>query len=219
MDKAPVRAQRFLAVTANPHATDAAHAILVRGGSAVDAAIAAQLVLGLVEPQSSGIGGGAFMLVHDARRSRLHAYDGREIAPAAASAGRFLKPDGTPLAFREAVATGIAVGVPGLVRMLGLAHAKHGRLAWAELFAPAIALAEGGFRVSPRLAMLIAADRQLNRAYDRALRAGVPASELAADQDQWMASREDAALRSPRALARLYDQRIAELNAWADEGR
>ena len=160
-DKAPVRAQRFLAVTANPHATDAAHAILVRGGSAVDAAIAAQLVLGLVEPQSSGIGGGAFMLVHDARRSRLHAYDGRETAPAAASAGRFLKPDGTPMAFRVAVATGIAVGVPGLVRMLGLAHAKHGRLAWAELFAPAIALAEGGFRVSPRLATLIAVDRQL----------------------------------------------------------
>ena len=160
-DKAPVRAQRFLAVTANPHATDAAHAILVRGGSAVDAAIAAQLVLGLVEPQSSGIGGGAFMLVHDARRSRLRAYDGRETAPAAASAGRFLKPDGTPMAFRVAVATGIAVGVPGLVRMLGLAHAKHGRLAWAELFAPAIALAEGGFRVSPRLATLIAVDRQL----------------------------------------------------------
>ena len=160
-DKAPVRAQRFMAVTANPHATDAAQAILARGGSAVDAAIAAQLVLGLVEPQSSGIGGGAFMLVHDARRSRLHAYDGRETAPAAASAGRFLKPDGTPMAFRDAVATGIAVGVPGLVRMLGLAHAKHGRLAWAELFAPAIALAEGGFRVSPRLATLIAVDRQL----------------------------------------------------------
>jgi hypothetical protein len=101
-----------------------------------------------------------FMLVH-ARRARLHAYDGRETAPAAATADRFLKPDGTPMAFREAVATGLAVGVPGVVRMLGLAHAKHGRLAWAELFAPAIALAEGGFRVSPRLAMLIAADRQL----------------------------------------------------------
>jgi len=160
-DKAPVRAQRFMAVTANPHATDAAYAILARGGSAVDAAIAAQLVLGLVEPQSSGIGGGTFMLVHDARRSRLHAYDGRETAPAAATAHRFLNPDGTPMAFRDAVATGLAVGVPGTMRVLELAHGRHGRLGWAELFAPAIALAEDGFRVSPRLAMLIAGDRRL----------------------------------------------------------
>jgi gamma-glutamyltranspeptidase/glutathione hydrolase len=160
-DRPPVHAQRFLAVTANPHATDAAYAILKRGGSAVDAAIAAQLVLGLVEPQSSGIGGGAFMLVHDARRSRLTAYDGRETAPAAATPDRFLNPDGTPMAFRDAVATGLAVGVPGVLRMLELAHRRHGRLAWAELFAPAIALAEGGFRVSPRLAALIASDAHL----------------------------------------------------------
>ena len=160
-DRPPVHAQRFLAVTANPHATDAAYAILKRGGSAVDAAIAAQLVLGLVEPQSSGIGGGAFMLVHDARRSRLTAYDGRETAPAAATPDRFLNPDGTPMAFRDAVATGLAVGVPGVLRLLELAHRRHGRLAWAELFAPAIALAEGGFRVSPRLAALIASDAHL----------------------------------------------------------
>ncbi len=160
-DRPPVHAQRFLAVTASPHATDAAYAILKRGGSAVDAAIAAQLVLGLVEPQSSGIGGGAFMLVHDARRSRLTAYDGRETAPAAATPDRFLNPDGTPMAFRDAVATGLAVGVPGVLRMLELAHRRHGRLAWAELFAPAIALAEGGFRVSPRLAALIASDAHL----------------------------------------------------------
>ena len=160
-DLPPVRAQRFIAVTANPHATDAAYAILKRGGSAVDAAIAAQLVLGLVEPQSSGIGGGAFMLVHDARHARLTAYDGRETAPAAATPERFLNPDGTPMAFRDAVATGLAVGVPGVLRMLELAHRRHGRLAWAELFAPAIALAEGGFRVSPRLASLIASDAHL----------------------------------------------------------
>jgi len=160
-DLPPVRAQRFIAVTANPHATDAAYAILKRDGSAVDAAIAAQLVLGLVEPQSSGIGGGAFMLVHDARHARLTAYDGRETAPAAATPERFLNPDGTPMAFRDAVATGLAVGVPGVLRMLELAHRRHGRLAWAELFAPAIALAEGGFRVSPRLASLIASDAHL----------------------------------------------------------
>ena len=161
--KPPVHARRFIAVTANPHATDAAHAILARGGSAVDAAIAAQLVLGLVEPQSSGIGGGAFMLVHDARASRLHAYDGRETAPAAAAPERFLGPDGRPMPFRDVVATGLAVGVPGTMRLLELAHRRHGRLAWSELFAPAIALAEAGFRVSPRLATLIAADTHLAR--------------------------------------------------------
>ena len=144
LEKPAVHARRFLAATANPHATDAAYAMLARGGSAVDAAVAAQFVLGLVEPQSSGIGGGAFMLVHDARRSRLRAYDGRETAPASATPGRFLGPDGTPTAFRDA-----------------LAHARHGKLPWAELFAPAIALARDGFRVSPRLAALLAADRQL----------------------------------------------------------
>ena len=161
VERLPVAAHRFIAVTANPHATDAAYAILKRGGSAVDAAIAAQLVLGLVEPQSSGIGGGAFMLVHDARRSRLVAYDGRETTPAAATPGRFLNADGTPMTFPDAVASGLSVGVPGVLRMLELAHRRHGRLAWAELFAPAIALADGGFRVSPRLAALIAADRHL----------------------------------------------------------
>jgi len=160
-DKAPVRASRFIAATANPHATDAAYAILARGGSAVDAAIAAQLVLGLVEPQSSGVGGGAFMLVHDARDGRLRAYDGRETAPAAATSTRFLEADGTPAHFGDVVATGLSVGVPGVMRMLGLAHRRHGRLPWASLFDPAIALAEAGFAVSPRLAQLIAADRHL----------------------------------------------------------
>lgn len=100
-------------------------------------------------------------VVHDARRSRLIAYDGRETAPATATPDRFRKPDGAPMAFRDAVATGLAVGVPGAIRMLELAHRRHGRLAWSELFAPAITLADDGFRVSPRLAMLIAADRRL----------------------------------------------------------
>jgi len=159
--KPPVHAQHFMAATANPHATDAAYAMLARGGSAVDAAIAAQLVLGLVEPQSSGLGGGAFMLVHDPRTGRLHAYDGRETAPAAATPARFLTAGGSPATFDDVVATGISVGVPGLARLLELAHRKHGRLPWASLFAPAIALAENGFVVSPRLAKLVAADRHL----------------------------------------------------------
>ena len=161
IDKRAVVAQRFLAATANPHATDAAYAMLARGGSAVDAAIAAQLVLGLVEPQSSGLGGGAFLLVHDARKRKLSAYDGRETAPAGARPERFLRADGTPLPFREAVASGLAVGVPGTMRVLELAHGRHGRLAWADLFAPAIALADAGFTVSPRLATLVAADTSL----------------------------------------------------------
>jgi len=161
IDKRAVVAQRFLAATANRHATDAAYAMLARGGSAVDAAIAAQLVLGLVEPQSSGLGGGAFLLVHDARKRKLAAYDGRETAPAGARPERFLRADGTPLPFREAVASGLAVGVPGTMRVLELAHGRHGRLAWSELFAPAIALADAGFAVSPRLATLIAADTSL----------------------------------------------------------
>src|SRR5436190_18736123 len=162
-DKKPVAARRFLAATANPHATDAAYAVLVRGGSAVDAAIAAQLVLGLTEPQSSGLGGGAFVLVNSGRTHKLHAYDGRETAPAAAKPERFLDASGTPRAFRDVVATGPAVGVPGTLRVLELAHAKHGKLPWSVLFGPAIALAEGGFDVSPRLAAAIAGDASLAR--------------------------------------------------------
>jgi len=120
-------------------------------------------VLGLVEPQSSGIGGGSVLLVHAARPPALRAYDGRETAPAAATPERFLDASGAPRAFRDVVATGPAVGVPGTLRALELAHAKHGKLAWAELFAPAIALADAGFAVSPRLAGAIAADPFLAR--------------------------------------------------------
>ena len=158
-DRAPVRAQHWMVAAANPLAVEAASAMLAKGGSAVDAAIAAQLVLGLVEPQSSGLGGGAFMLVHDARTGALTAYDGRETAPAAARPDRFLGPGGTPLAFHQAVVGGLSVGVPGVPRLLALAHRQHGKLRWAELFAPAIALAERGFAVSPRLHTLIASER------------------------------------------------------------
>lgn len=148
-----------MVAAANPLATDAGYRILRRGGSAVDAAIAVQMVLNLVEPQSSGIGGGAFMLVHDARRGALVAYDGRETAPAAAKADRFLDAAGKPLRFFDAVVGGRSVGVPGTLRMLELAHRRHGRLPWAALFDPAIRLAEQGFAVSPRLSGAIATER------------------------------------------------------------
>jgi gamma-glutamyltranspeptidase/glutathione hydrolase len=162
-----VTARHAMVATANPHATQAGLQMLERGGSAVDAAIAAQLVLGLVEPQSSGLGGGAFMLVHDAGRKRLLAYDGRETAPATARSDRFLK-DGKPLEFHQAVVGGRAVGVPGVVRLLEVAHRKHGRLRWPQLFAPAIALAEQGFEVSPRLHTLIGLDQYLTQPRARA---------------------------------------------------
>lgn len=150
-------------IAANPLAADAGMNVLRRGGSAVDAAIAAQLVLGLVEPQSSGIGGGGFMLVHDAKRSKLIAYDGRETAPAAANPDRFLDRDGKPLQFLNAVVGGRSVGVPGTVALLEAAHKQHGRLPWRVLFEPAITLADQGFIVSPRLVAMLAAQGDFGR--------------------------------------------------------
>ncbi len=162
--KAAVTSRHFMIAAANPLAVEAGYAILRRGGSAVDAAIAAQLVLGLTEPQSSGLGGGAFLLAHDARTRRLVAYDGRESAPAAARPDRFLDAAGRPLPFDDAVIGGRSVGVPGTVRLLEAAHRAHGRLPWRTLFAPAIALAERGFAVSPRLHALLARETQLSPA-------------------------------------------------------
>ena len=144
--------------TANPHASQAGLEVLRAGGSALDAAIAAQFVLNLTEPQSSGIGGGAFVMHWDEVARRAAAYDGRESAPAAARADRFLAADGKPMPFGEAIRSGRSVGVPGLLRVLQFAHAKHGRLRWATLFEPAIRLAEAGFPVSARLHALIKSD-------------------------------------------------------------
>ena len=156
-------ARQQLAVTANPHASQAALAILREGGSAVDAAIAAQMVLNVVEPQSSGIGGGGFLLAYDAAHRRIDAYDGRETAPAALRPDVFLDDQGQSRPFREMVASGRSVGVPGVVAMLAQAHREHGKLPWRRLFAPAIALAEAGFAVSPRLAQLLARDPDLRQ--------------------------------------------------------
>ncbi|MEZ5739211.1 MAG: gamma-glutamyltransferase [Burkholderiaceae bacterium] len=158
--KALVRGREAMVVTAHPLASRAADRLLAAGGSAVDAAIAAQLVLTLVEPQSSGIGGGGFMLVHQADSQRLRVFDGRETAPAAARPDQFLQPDGKPMKFFDAVDSGLSVGVPGLLRMLDLAHRGAGRLPWPQLFEPAIELAENGFAVSDRLHESIQAARR-----------------------------------------------------------
>lgn len=156
-----VRAREFLAVTAHPLASEAAYSVLEAGGSAVDAAIAAQAVLALVEPQSSGVGGGGFLLHHDPLTGQVHAYDGRETAPAGARPDRFVNAAGQPLGFVAAVVGGRSVGVPGLIRMLELAHRDHGALPWKPLFDAAIQHAQEGFAVSPRLHTLLARDRWL----------------------------------------------------------
>lgn len=155
-----VKARQWMVASANPLATEVGTWALRQGGSAVDAAVAMQLVLALVEPQSSGLGGGAFLLTFDAASRRVRSFDGRETAPLAANDERFLA-GGKPLAFADAVNSGLSVGTPGLLRMLELAHQRHGRLPWSRLFEPAIRLAEEGFPVSPRLHAQIAGNRDL----------------------------------------------------------
>lgn len=153
-------AQRFMAAAANPLAATAGRDILRAGGSATDAAIAIQLVLNLVEPQSSGIGGGAFFVHWDEAARKVTTLDGRETAPAAATPERFMK-DGKPMPFREAVVGGRSVGVPGTLKLLEEAHRRWGRLPWADVVAPALKLAEEGFAISPRLNGLLAGERDL----------------------------------------------------------
>jgi len=157
-------ASRHMAAAANPLAAEAGREMLRRGGSAIDAAIAMQAVLTLVEPQSSGIGGGALIMLWDGKNVRT--YDGRETAPAGATERLFLQADGTPMPFTRAQIGGRSVGTPGVLRALELAHKKHGRLPWAQLFEPAIKLAEQGFAISPRLHQLIASDSSLRSSPD-----------------------------------------------------
>ena len=148
------RGAKSMIATANPMASRAGADILAQGGSAVDAAIAASLVLGLVEPQSSGIGGGGFMLHYDGKTHKIATYDGRETAPANTTPNHFMGTDGKPIGFIAAISTGRVVGTPGQVALLYHAHKIHGVLAWAKLFEPAIKLAEDGFPVPPRLGTL-----------------------------------------------------------------
>ena len=159
--KSAVHARSYMVVTANPLASRAGCEVLEAGGSAVDAAIAAQLVLGLVEPQASGIGGGAFLLHYDAASHVVQAYDGRETAPAGASEDYLRTIDASSESPPQpsARASGRSIGTPGVLRMLALAYGDHGRRAWPELFAPATNLARDGFAISGRLALAIAQER------------------------------------------------------------
>jgi gamma-glutamyltranspeptidase/glutathione hydrolase len=145
---------RPMIAAANPVAVDAGLKVLREGGSAVDAAVAVQAVLGLVEPQSSGLGGGSFMVFYDAKTKQVTAYDGREVAPAAATPDWFVRPDGTPMNFPEAVRSGRSTGVPGAIAMLALAQKEHGKKPWSSLFGDAERLAENGFVVNARLAAM-----------------------------------------------------------------
>lgn len=160
------RGQHFAVAAANPLAAEAGYRMLEAGGSAIDAAVAVQMVLTLVEPQSSGIGGGTFILHWDGRR--VDAFDGRETAPAQADERLFVQSDGKPMPFMRAVVGGRSVGVPGTLRALELAHQRHGKLPWARLFEPAIALAQRGFAISPRLHRLFDVDRALRQQPDAA---------------------------------------------------
>lgn len=155
-----VTTKRFMTASANPHATEAGDRIQRMGGNAVDAAIATQLMLSLTEPQSSGIGGGAFIVYYDAKSGTLKTYDGRETAPASTDQNRFMQ-GSRAMRLGDAINSGLSVGTPGTLRLLELVHKQHGKLPWEQLFQPAIELAEKGFPVSPRLAQLIAKNKEL----------------------------------------------------------
>ena len=156
----PVVASNWMVAAANPHAVKAGADVLAKGGSAADALVAVQVMLGLVEPQSSGLGGGAFLVWYDAATGNITTLDGRETAPLAATPRRFQDENGEPLKFFDAVVGGRSVGVPGTPALLDLVHQRWGKVAFEELTAPAIALAESGFPVSPRLAGLIDRDQE-----------------------------------------------------------
>jgi gamma-glutamyltranspeptidase / glutathione hydrolase len=154
-----VHDHRDMVAAANPLAAAAGREMLRHGGTAVDAAIATQMVLNLVEPESSGIGGGAFLVLYSAKEHRVTTFDGRETAPAAAKGDRFIGPDGKPMNYFQALVGGRSVGVPGVLRMLEMAHKRYGKLPWATLFAPAIKLARDGFPISDKLYGELARDK------------------------------------------------------------
>lgn len=153
-----VKAGSYIAVTAHPEATKAAYEVLKQGGNAIDAMVTAQTVLGLVEPQSSGLGGGAFLVYYNAKSKKLTTFDGRETAPFKAPNNLFMSDDQQPLGFFEAVVGGRSVGTPGTVKLLWETHLKYGKLKWQTLLSPAISMANNGFEVSPRMATAIKND-------------------------------------------------------------
>lgn len=158
--RTPPALREAMVAAADPLAVAAGAQILEQGGSALDAAIATVLVLGLVEPESAGVGGGGFLLHYRASDATVDAYEGREWAPAGATPELFLQPDGEPLSFAEAQASGRSIGTPALIPMLALAHQAHGRLPWSTLVAPAVGLSEEGFLIGPRLARSLHDHRQ-----------------------------------------------------------
>ena len=205
---------------ANPHAVDAGIEILAAGGSAADAAVAIQAMLGLVEPQSSGIGGGGFLLFYDASTRKVTAFDGRETAPEAATPGMFLDGNGEPLSYRDAVVSGRSTGVPGAVAMLGAVHARHGSLPWSRLFEPAIRAAEGGVPVPKRMARFVNGDSAQAREPDvRAIFSRPDGSPLQAGDDyrnpEYAETLRRIARQGPRALLEppLRDAIIARTHA------
>ncbi|WP_254055027.1 gamma-glutamyltransferase [Kiloniella sp. EL199] len=156
VEKQAVKSKKFMVASANPIATQAGYEVLERGGTAADAAVAVQLMLNLVEPQSSGIGGGAFMVYWDAKNKNLTTFDGREKAPMAATPDYWLGTDGQPVGWFDAVVGGRSVGVPGTLKLIETVHQRYGNQDWAELIEPTRALAQGGFQVSHRMANSIA---------------------------------------------------------------
>jgi gamma-glutamyltranspeptidase/glutathione hydrolase len=205
---------------ANPVAAEAGLEILRAGGGAVDAAVAIQAALGLVEPQSSGIGGGAFLLHYDAQTKRITAYDGREAAPAGATPGMFLDEQGQPLSFADAVTSGRSTGVPGAMAMLGLAHQQHGRLSWSALFGGVARVADEGFVVPKRLARFANSQfRQATLPDARALFGKADGSTVQAGETlrnpAYAATLRALAERGPRALLQspIADEIIARTRA------
>jgi len=232
VEKQAVVAQRHMVVAADPQAVAAGLEILRAGGSAADAAIAVQLVLGLTEPQSSGLGGGAFVLHWSEKDKRVRSYDGRETAPAAAQPDRFLDRRGNPQEFLLAVASGRAVGVPGVPALLERLHREHGRLPWARLFEPAIRLAEGGFAKTRRLTRLLEREQLLGE--DPAARALFYSGPRVVNQDYAATLRTLAnkgadafylgpiaadIVRAVRAHARPGDMTLADLASYRVEKR
>jgi gamma-glutamyltranspeptidase/glutathione hydrolase len=203
VEREAVVAKRHMVAAADPRAVEAGLEMLRAGGSAADAAIAAQLVLGLVEPQSSGLGGGAFVLTWSEKGKRVRSYDAREAAPAAAKPDRFLERHGNPEEFMRAVVSGRSVGVPGVPRLLEVLHREHGRLPWSRLFAPAIRLAQAGFEKTRRLSVQL--ERETLLRADPAARALFYAGERIVNRDYAATLRElaqkgaDAFYRGPIA--------------------
>ncbi|MFK0205633.1 gamma-glutamyltransferase [Agrobacterium sp. NPDC090283] len=163
-----VEASSFMVAAANPLAAEAGRDVIAAGGNAIDAMVAVQTVLGLVEPQSSGLGGGAFLVYYHAKSGKLTTFDGRETAPMEATPKLFLDDKGQPLKFMDAVVGGRSVGTPGTVRLLEEVHKRYGKAEWASLLKPAEKLATEGFKVSPRLAALIASEGDRLKKYPEA---------------------------------------------------